>query len=182
MINRICRFIFFRVLGWRQIGEAPTDLKKYIFAAVPHTSNWDFIYGWMATRAMNLKVTIFVKDSYFVWPLTYFCRFFGVAPVNRRENTNFVDLIARQFKQRDQLIAMITPEGTRKRVENLKSGYYHLARQANVPIVVAGPNYAQKSFTVLPPRAALASFTEDEAQIIKFCQSMVPKIAENTFR
>lgn len=182
MINKICRFIFFRVLGWRMIGEPPRDLKKYIFAGAPHTSNWDFVYGWMATRALDLEVTIFVKDAYFIWPLTYFCRFFGVAPVNRRESTNFVDSISRQFAERDHLIALITPEGTRKRVEQLKSGYYYLAKQANVPIVVAGPNYPEKSFTVLPARPALASFEQDQAQIIEFCKSMGPRIAQKTFR
>ena len=160
---------------------APPDLKKYLFVAVPHTSNWDFVYGWMASRALNLNLTIFVKDAFFVWPLTYFCRFFGVAPVNRRESTNFVDSIARQFAERDELIALITPEGTRKKVPALKSGYYYLAKKAEVPIVLAGPNYKDKCFVLLPPRAPLATFEEDQAQIREFCSTAHGKRPQNSF-
>lgn len=163
------------------IGSPPADLTKYLFVAVPHTSNWDFVYGWMASRALNLNLTIFVKDAYFVWPLNYFCRFFGCAPVNRRESTNFVDAISQRFADSEQLIALITPEGTRKKVDELKSGYYHLAKKANVPIVLAGPNYKDKSFTLAPPRPPLATFEEDQAQIREFSQTVHGKHPENSF-
>jgi 1-acyl-sn-glycerol-3-phosphate acyltransferase len=169
------------VLGWRQIGSVP-DEKKYIFVAVPHTSNWDFVYGWMAIRALDLDVTIFVKDVFFVWPITYFCRFFGLAPVNRKERTNFVDSIADKFDQTEQLAVLITPEGTRKYNAQLKSGYYYLAQKAGIPIVVAGPNYADKTFTMQPARAPLPSFAEDAEQIIEFCKTMSAKKPKYTFR
>jgi 1-acyl-sn-glycerol-3-phosphate acyltransferase len=181
MINRMCRFIFFRILGWRQIGSAPKE-KKYLFVAVPHTSNWDFVYGWMAIRALELDVTIFVKDVFFFWPITYFCRFFGLSPVNRRERTNFVDSIAARFSENQQLAALITPEGTRKFNPNLKSGYYFLAKKADIPIVVAGPNYAEKTFTLLPARPALPTFEEDAQQIIEFCKTMTGKRPDCTYQ
>ena len=76
MIQKLCHYIFFDLLGWRMIGEVPQGVDKYIFAALPHTSNWDFVYGWMAIRALNLNVTIFVKDTFFVWPITYFLSIF----------------------------------------------------------------------------------------------------------
>lgn len=181
MINRLCRFIFFKVLGWRQIGSVPTE-NKYLFVAVPHTSNWDFVYGWMAIRALELNVTIFVKDVFFVWPIIYFCRFFGLSPVNRDERTNFVDSIATKFDEADQLAALITPEGTRKFNPNLKSGYYYLAKKASIPIVVAGPNYAKKTFTLQPARAPLPTFEEDAEQIIEFCKTMTAKKPKFTFQ
>lgn len=180
MINRLCRLIFFKWLGWRRIGEIPTE-KQYLFVALPHTSNWDFIYGWLAIRSMNLNVTIFVKDVFFVWPITYFCRFFGVAPVNRRESTNFVDAIARQYEENDELAALITPEGTRKFQPNLKSGYYYLSKKANVPIVLAGPDFVKRTFTLMPARAAMATFEEDAANLIEFCESMTAYKPHNTF-
>jgi 1-acyl-sn-glycerol-3-phosphate acyltransferase len=180
MINRLCRLIFFKWLGWRQIGSVPTD-KKYLFVALPHTSNWDFVYGWLAIRSLDLNVTIFAKDVFFVWPITYICRFFGVAPVNRRKSTNFVDSIARQYAEHDELAALITPEGTRKFQPRIKSGYYYLAKEANIPIVVAGPDYANKTFTLLPAREPFPTFEEDAAQLIEFCTTMTAKKPDYTF-
>lgn len=181
MINRLCRLVFLKLLGWRQIGEVPKE-KKYLFVAIPHTSNWDFVFGWMAIRALELDVTIFVKDAYFIWPLNHICRFFGVAPVNRRERTDFVNAIAQQFENADSLAALITPEGTRKYIPDLKSGYYYLAKKARVPIVVAGPNYAQKTFSILPARKPLDSFAEDAENLLEFCRKMKAKHPENTFQ
>ncbi len=180
MINRFCRLVFFKWLGWRQIGELPTE-KKYLFVALPHTSNWDFIYGWLAVRSMGLDVTIFVKDVFFFWPITYFCRFFGLAPVNRRERSNFVDAIAAEFDQHEELAALIAPEGTRAFKPMLKSGYYYIAKKANIPIVVAGPDYDKKTFTLMPARKALATFEEDAAQVIEFCKSMTAIKPSKTF-
>jgi len=182
MIKKLCRFIFFKVLGWKMIGEPPKDLDQFIFAAVPHTSNWDFIYGWMAIRALDLKVTIFAKDVFFVWPIGYICRLLGVAPVNRRKSTNFVDSIARQFSENDKLITLITPEGTRKFAPHIKSGYYYIAKKADVPIVIAGPDYAAKTFTLLPPRKAMDTFEEDAADLIAFCKTMTGYRPDYTYR
>ena len=180
MINKLCRLIFFKWLGWRQIGSLPTE-KKYLFVALPHTSNWDFVFGWLAIRSLELNVTIFVKDVFFVWPITYFCRFFGLAPVNRRESTNFVDSIAKQYEENEELAAMITPEGTRSYQPNLKSGYYYIAKKANIPIVVAGPDFATKTFTLQAARPPMPTFEEDAAQLIEFCKSMTAWTPKNTF-
>jgi len=163
------------------IGEPPQE-NKYIFVAVPHTSNWDFFYGWLAIQALDLNVKIFAKDVFFIWPINYICTFLGVLPVNRRKRTNFVDSVAEKFDQAEQLRLLITPEGTRSYKSTLKSGYYHLARKANVPIVVAGPNFDEKIFTVLPPRAPFDTFAEDEAQVIGFCKTQHAYHPENTFQ
>ena len=180
MIDKICRFIYSRLLGWRIEGNPPRDA-KYIFVVLPHTSNWDFVIGWMASRSIGLHLTIFAKDEFFVWPLTYFCRFFGVEPVNRRESTNFVDSIARQFGEREVLRAVITPEGTRKKVEDIKSGYYYLAVQANVPIVLAAPDYKRKAFVVTEARPAFADFVEDRAQALEFAATITAHDPQKTF-
>lgn len=181
MINRICRHVFFKWLGWRQLGELPTH-KKYLFVVLPHTSNWDFIYGWIAIRALDLNVTIFAKDAYFIWPLNYACKFFGVAPVNRRKRTNFVDSIAKQYAESDELAALITPEGTRKYQPELKSGYYYLAKKANVPIVLAGPDFVNKCFTLMPARAPMETFEEDMANLIEFCKTQNARNPEQSFQ
>ncbi|RBP53394.1 acyltransferase-like protein [Arenicella xantha] len=179
--QRICHYILFKLLGWRIIGDPPVD-EKYIFVAVPHTSNWDFVYGWLAIHALDLNVKIFAKDAFFIWPLNYLCRFLGVEPINRRKRTNFVDSMTERFEQADGLRLLITPEGTRGYQETLKSGYYYLAKKANVPIVVAGPCFQNKTFTILPPRPPLADFKTDQSQVIAFCKTQVGKNPEQTFR
>lgn len=163
------------------LGEKPR-VDKYLFAAAPHTSNWDFTYGWLAINSLGLDVKIFVKDDYYRWPIRWACDLLGVVPVNRDKNTNFVESIADQFKRVDRLGVLITPEGTRSFSPDLKSGYYHIAKQADVWIIVAGPNFRDKTFTLSQPRKALASFEEDQADVIEFCKKQVGKIPQNTFR
>lgn len=162
------------------IGERPAA-EQYLFVGLPHTSNWDFVYGWLVVQALQLDVKIFVKDTYFFWPLNHLCRLFGLLPVNRRHSTNFVDAVAEQFKQNKRLGGLIAPEGTRAYKPTLKSGYYYLAKKAGVQIVVAGPNYKNKTFTISASRDPRATFEEDAAQLIEFCKSQVGKHPEYTF-
>ncbi len=180
MKQKICHYILFKLLGWRLIGEPPAD-DKFLFVGVPHTSNWDFVYGWLAIQALDLNVKIFAKDVFFIFPLNYLCRFLGVLPVNRRKSTNFVDSVAEKFDETDGLRLLITPEGTRSFQPTLKSGYYYLAQKADIPIVVAGPNFKDKTFTILPPRGPLATFEEDQAQVIEFCKTQHGRYPEKTF-
>jgi len=163
------------------IGELPKE-PQYLFVAIPHTSNWDFVIGWLAITGLGLDVKIFAKDVFYTWPLNYICDFLGVLPVNRRISTNFVDSVAEKFSQNGQLKALITPEGTRGFTPKLKSGYYYLAKKTGVPIVVAGPHYKQKTFTLLPARHPMRTFEQDEAEIIEFCKTQYGKRPEDTFR
>lgn len=181
MKQKICRFIFFKLMGWRMIGEAPVD-PKFILVAVPHTSNWDLIYGWLAIQTVRLDVKIFAKDSLFIWPIKYLYYAFGIVPVNRRIKMNFVDSVAQELAKTDRLRLFIAPEGTRTFMPTLKSGYYHLAKKANIPIVVAGPNFKDKTFTVMPPRQPLATFAEDQRHVIEFCKTQHAYHPKNTFQ
>ena len=182
MLQKICAFIIYRILGWKVEGNPPVDEKKIVLAGLPHTSNWDFPIAWLAINAMGLNMVIFTKDLYHVWPLNYLCKMLGVLPVNRRESTGFVESVAKQYEEAETLRAIIAPEGTRKFTPKLKSGYYHIAKTANVPIVVAGPNYKEKSYTFMPPRAAMDTFEEDEKNLIEFCKKLHGKHPENSFR
>ena len=101
MKQKVCQFILFKLFGWRIVGATPAEL-KYLFVAVPHTSNWDFFYGWLAIQALGLDVKIFAKDVFFIWPINYVCAFLGVFPVNRRKRTNFVDSVAEELDQADK--------------------------------------------------------------------------------
>lgn len=181
MIKRICAFIIFRLCGWSIDGQLAEE-KKYLMVVVPHTSNWDFVYGWLAIKALELDLKVFVKDSFFIWPFNYACRWFGVLPVNRRESTDFVKSAAAMYGEYEELIAVITPEGTRSFQASLKSGYYHLAKQAQVPIVLAALNFSKKTFVLAPPRAALSSFELDQENVIEFCRKHQGRHPQNTFQ
>ncbi|MEO0367277.1 MAG: 1-acyl-sn-glycerol-3-phosphate acyltransferase [Pseudomonadota bacterium] len=180
-MQKFCHFVIFRVLGWKMIGTPP-QLKKYLFVALPHTSNWDFVIGWMVSVALGLNLRIFVKDVFFVWPINHVCHWLGLLPVNRRESTNFTESVAEIFASADELHALITPEGTRAFQPNLKSGYYHLAKKAGIKIVVAGPHFGDKTFTFTEPRDPLPTFEEDAAQVIEFCRSQQGYYPDRTFQ
>jgi len=182
MTQRFWSFIFYRVLGWNMYGAPPENLKKFLFVALPHTSNWDFIYAWMATKVLGRNVSFFVKDSFCQGPLNCVCRFVGAVPVNRRENTNFVDAMAKLIIESDEMVVLIAPEGTRSFSPKIKSGYYYLAKAANLDIIVAGPNYRDKSFMISDPRKVLKSFEEDEQNLIEFCKTQHGKRPDCSFR
>ena len=179
--QKICGFIAHRVLGWKLDGEVPHDLDKFLFVALPHTSNWDFVLGWLVAQGQGLELSIFAKDTFYRWPLNYACDFFGVRPINRRERTNFVDSLVEEYRQADKLVAVITPEGTRSLVETVKSGYYYIAKNADIPIVLAGADYPTKTVELTKPRMALESFEQDCADLIAFCKTKRGKHVEKSF-
>ncbi len=132
-----------KMLGWHIINELPDD-KKYILIVAPHTSNWDFVYGVLAKWAVGLKVNFLGKDSLFKSPLGWWFKALGGIPVYRDQSLNMVEQMVQQFSQRDRLILTMSPEGTRSRLNYWKSGFYHIACGAQVPIVMATLNFAEK--------------------------------------
>lgn len=142
MTGGLSRWLLKR-LGWRIINELPDD-EKYMLIVAPHTSNWDFVYGVMAKSAVGLKVNFLGKDTLFKWPLGWWFRALGGIPVKRDQNMNMVDQMVQQFAQRNHLILTMSPEGTRSHLDYWKSGFYHIACGAQVPIVMATLNFAEK--------------------------------------
>ena len=132
-----------KIMGWHIINELPDD-EKYMLIVAPHTSNWDFIYGVMAKSAVGLKVNFLGKDTLFKGPLGWWFRALGGIPVKRDQKLNMVDQMVQQFVQRKNLILTMSPEGTRGRLDYWKSGFYHIACGAGVPIVMATLNFGEK--------------------------------------
>ncbi|KAA3638175.1 MAG: acyltransferase [Proteobacteria bacterium] len=132
-----------KMLGWQIINELPDD-KKYMLIVAPHTSNWDFVYGLLAKWAVGLKVNFLGKDSLFKSPFGWWFKALGGIPVYRDQKLNMVEQMVQQFEQRNHLILAMSPEGTRSRLKYWKSGFYHIACGAGVPIVMATLNFAEK--------------------------------------
>ena len=122
-----------KLLGWSIHMELP-KVPKYIMVGAPHTSNWDWVLMLLLTRAINLRLHWAAKDSAFRGPFGSIMRALGGIPINRRERTSMVDQIVEVFNNSDEFVLAITPEGTRSKVSTWKTGFYHIAQKANVPI------------------------------------------------
>lgn len=148
MITRLLRFIFFKLMGWEIEGVFP-DLNKMIVAVVPHTKNFDFIVGILTRAAINEKINYVGKKELFN-PITgWFFKALGGAPINRGAKENTVQAIVKTFKSRSFFRLAIAPEGTRKMVKQWKTGFYYIAREANVPILLVKFDYPQKKVSFL---------------------------------
>ncbi len=129
--------------GWRFEGERPSE-RKYVALAVPHTTNWDGLLLLAMTRSIGLPMRWMVKDSWVKGPLAPTSRALGAVAIDRSRRSNVVDQMADEFAKNDDFVLFIPPEGTRARTEYWKSGFYHIARKANVPVVPSYLDYARK--------------------------------------
>ncbi len=134
--------VVLRLLGWR-IQPGPTAA-KYVLIGAPHTSNWDFPFALLCLGALGIEGHWIGKHTLFRWPLEGVMRRLGGIPVDRTTRRNFVDQIVRTFEQHDRLVITIAPEGTRKRTESWKTGFYYIALGAGVPIALGFLDYRRR--------------------------------------
>ena len=132
-----------RLLGWNLVGEKPTH-RRYVLIAAPHTSNWDFPLMLAFAAAFDIKVTWMAKHSLFFPPVGWIMRALGGMPVVRHKNQNVVESMVETFSKVHDLVLVVPTEGTRARAEFWKSGFYHIARQAKVPIVPSFLDFGQR--------------------------------------
>lgn len=163
-----------RLLGWRIDGEIP-DLRKFVIIVAPHTSNWDFVVGLACDLALDLEAAFLAKHTIFVGPFGRWLKSLGGIPVVRHASHQVVAQVAAEFARRDQLVLAIAPEGTRKRVQSWKSGYWHIARAAGVPILPVGLDFARRAAVIGTLRHPGDSIAEDEAVFKAFFATITPK-------
>lgn len=147
----IARFILLTILRWKFVGDFPNQLKKYVVIAAPHTSWVDFPIAILARMASGIMINYIGKDSLFKGPFGFFFRSLGGAPVDRSKNNRLVDAIVDIFNSRDEFRLGLSPEGTRKKVEKWKTGFYYIAKGANVPIVMATLDFGNKQIKISEP-------------------------------
>lgn len=150
-MKKIYQFIFFKLLGWRINGTMLAEVKKSVIIVVPHTSWIDFIIGVFARGAIGLEMNFVAKRELFRFPFGGYFRWMGGAPLNRHKNENKVDAIAAIFEEREVFRLAIAPEGTRKKVDRWKTGFYYIALKANVPIVAVAFDYGKKEVKIAEP-------------------------------
>lgn len=129
--------------GWRVAGSIPKS-KHTVIIAAPHTSNWDFIFLIAATSAIGVRINWLGKQSLFKHPLGFLMHGLGGIPVDRSQRNNMVDQICERFKDRVSLHLVVPPAGTRAKTDRWRSGFYHIARQADVPVIFGFLDYSKK--------------------------------------
>ncbi len=143
MTQKICGALL-KLGGWTVVGNYPTD-KKYVVISLPHTSMWDFVWGKFTFTSANEHPAIFIKKEMFFFPMGLLLKALGARPINRSHSTGMIEQILEYFSKNEKFSVCITPEGTRKRTNKLKRGFYFIARQANVPIYLGFLNYGNKT-------------------------------------
>ena len=142
----IGRWIF-RLKGWSIEGEIP-NAKKLVLIAAPHTSNWDFVVGMAAIFALRIQATWLGKDAIFKGPTGRIFRSWGGIPVERSSSHDMVSQVVGEFKQREKMWLGLSPEGTRGHVDKWKSGFWHIAKAAEVPIQTIVFDYARRKLVI----------------------------------
>jgi len=142
-LARLVKPLVSKVTGW-QWQPVPADLTKAVLVIAPHTSNWDFPVMLFYFTDTADRTYWMGKDGLFRGPMNWFMRWLHGIPINRRVSSNVVDLHAREFERRDKMHLGITPEGTRKRKEYWRSGFYYIALQAKVPLLLGYMDYPRK--------------------------------------
>jgi len=137
-------------LGWR-FDVALPDAAKFVIVVAPHTSAWDFVIGILATVALGLRASWIGKDTLFRWPFRGVMSWLGGIPVDRSTRQGVVDAMVERFRSRAHLVLGIAPEGTRGMAARWKTGFYHIARGAGVPVVPCYLDYARKVIGTGPP-------------------------------
>ncbi len=131
------------LFGWQAEGAAP-NLPKFVVVAAPHTSNWDGLFMFIAAWAYRIKLYWMGKHSLFWPPLGWLLHWLGGIPIDRSAPQGAVQQMTQAFQQHDRMILLLTPEGTRRKTERWKTGFYYIAQGAQVPIVLAYIDYARK--------------------------------------
>lgn len=149
-MQALAKFIYFKLLGWKVVGTFP-NLNKCVFIIVPHTSWVDFFLGLLIRRVWSAQINFIAKESLFKFPFGWYFKWMGGTPIDRSKSSDTVTATARIFREREKFRLALSPEGTRKRVTEWKTGFYYIAKVANVPIVMVAFDYGKKRIKVSEP-------------------------------
>lgn len=170
--------LILKILGWKIVSNFREDMKRAVLVIAPHTSNMDFIIGRLIFNVLKIKVRFLIKEEAFRFPLGYFLKKWGGIPVDRKQKKNMVDRIASYFRDKDEMIIVITPEGTRSYVKHWKKGFYYIAEKANVPIVLGFLDYKKKKAGLGDVFYPGGNYEKDIERIYNFYQDKTAKNPE----
>jgi len=157
--------VMLRLARWRVVGGLP-DVPKFIVIAAPHTSNWDWVVAMFALLGLGVRINYLIKNTAFFWPLSVILRLTGGVPVDRSAPAGMVEDVARRVAANHEIIVVITPEGTRKRVEAWKTGFLRIAKATALPVVQVSWDYPSRTIT-LGPVAELSGDLDVDMQRVR---------------
>lgn len=174
-----------KMMGWEIDNHWPLDLDQCVMIAAPHTSNWDALYARLALKALGVNVRLTIKDSYMKFPFGPFVRALGGIGIDRTPKAegeprpSMVQVMTDLFKDHPKLVMLVTPEATRAKQEQWKTGFYHVATGAGVPIALAYMDYAKKKTGVGKIVYPTGDYEKDMAEIMDFYSQINAKFPEN---
>jgi 1-acyl-sn-glycerol-3-phosphate acyltransferase len=151
MKKALYQFIFFKLMGWKISGTIDESTKKCVMIVVPHTSWHDFYLGIFTRGIVGLEMNFVGKKELFRFPFGYYFRWMGGAPIDRVGSLNKVEAIAKIFENHNEFRLAISPEGTRKKINELRTGFYYIALKANVPIIPVAFDFGNKTVKLGKP-------------------------------
>ena len=174
-MKKILGRLFLKFMGWKLVGEVPKEVKKAVLVCAPHTSNWDFPFALASFAMADLKVNYFIKKSWFFFPMNFFFKATGGVPVDRSKNRGLVDSMTLLLKESDEMIVAVPAEGTRSWVPKWKTGFYHIAKSAKVPIIMGYVDFKNKEVGFGPTYNISGDFEKDMSRIQEFFKYKTPK-------
>lgn len=173
------KFIYHNILGWKVSGFQDFDsVKKCVIIAVPHTSWHDFYIGVLLRSVTGIKANFVGKKTLFKWPYGWFFRALGGSPVERRSNENQVEAIARLFNDKEVFRMALAPEGTRKKVTEWRTGFYYIAKEAGVPIIMFTLDFGKKENRFSEPFYPTDDKEADFTFMKSFYKGVIGKVPE----
>ena len=173
----LSRTIFYKLMGWKLSGEFP-NLKKYIIIVVPHTSWHDFYVGLLVRNITGLKANFIGKKELFKAPFGWYFKWLGGSPVDRSGGKNYVEQLVELFNKKDEFRLALAPEGTRKKVTEWRTGFYYIAKEANVPIIMVAFDFGKKEVKLGAPFYPTEDKVADFALMGRFYEGVKGKIPE----
>ena len=178
-MKKLLSKIFLKIMGWKLVGEVPKEVKKAVLVCAPHTSNWDFPLALASFAIAELKVNYFIKKSWFFFPMNLLFKATGGVPVDRTKNHGLVDSMTQLLQESDEMIIAVPAEGTRSWVPKWKTGFYHIAKSARVPIIMGFVDFKKKEFGFGPLLNLSGNFKKDMSKIQVFFEDKSGKFPKN---
>jgi 1-acyl-sn-glycerol-3-phosphate acyltransferase len=172
--------LFFKQKGWTVVGQYPHALNKMVIVVGPHTSSADFWLGLGIRSYVGMKgVRYLGKKELFRPPFGFIFRWLGGTPVDRHSNNNLVDQVVEKFEQHRHFVIAMSPEGTRQKVDRIRTGFYHIAKKAGVPILMVAFDFGNKQVVFADPFLPTQNEAADFKTILDFfgpVQGKVPAL------
>ncbi len=187
MFKQMCNW-WFKANSWQAVNaipekKDPDEIRKYVIVAAPHTSNQDFFIGMGALDVMQLPARFTIKKEWMFFPVGNFLRYLGAIFIDRSANgmhhTSMVDVMVDILNNtKEDLAIVVTPEATRSRRDKWRTGFYHVAKKANVPILLGFIDYKNRRCGVKEILLPSDDMQADMKKVMEFYQTVHPKHPE----